>query len=122
MQHGVLGVGWNFNSFENGYEYSAVMAYAMPDGRWAERRLIGRRGLRIALGVLWLLDAGLQAEPEKFTRDYPLGTLAQSVMGAPHWVKHSIYAGIDPFVAHWFWWILASTLIQVAIGVCLISG
>ena len=92
------------------------------DGQWGERRLIGRRGLQIALGILWLVDAGLQAEGEKFARDYPLGTLAQSAMGAPHWVNRSIFAGINPFVAHWAWWNLACTLIQVAIGVSLVSG
>jgi hypothetical protein len=92
------------------------------DGQWVERRLIGRRGLQIALGILWLVDAGLQAEGEKFTRDYPLGTLAQSVMGAPQWVNRSIFAGINPFVAHWACWNLASILIQAAIGVSLVSG
>jgi hypothetical protein len=91
------------------------------EGRWGQRRLLGRRGLRATLGVLWLIDAGLQAEGEKFKHDYPLGTLAQSVMGAPHWVNRSIFAGIHPFVAHWPWWNLASTVLQVAIGLCLIS-
>ncbi|MGH9080791.1 MAG: hypothetical protein ACRDYE_12095 [Acidimicrobiales bacterium] len=91
-------------------------------GDWGARRLLGRRQLRIALGIFWLVDAGLQAEGEKFRRDYPLGTLAQSVMGAPHWLNRTIYAGINPFVAHWAWWNLASTLIQVAIGIGLVTG
>lgn len=99
-----------------------MMGNVTRDGQWGDHRLVGRRGLRIALGFFWLIDAGLQAEGEKFTRDYPLGTLAQSVMGAPHWVNRSIYAGINPFVAHWAWWNLASALLQVAIGVCLVSG
>lgn len=93
-----------------------------PDGQWGEPRLVGRRSLRISLGIFWLIDAGLQAESEKFTRDYPLGTLAQSVMGAPHWVNRSIFAGINPFVAHWAWWNLASSLLQAIIGACLVSG
>jgi hypothetical protein len=92
------------------------------DGQWGEPRLVGRRALRIGVGTFWLIDAGLQAEGEKFTRDYPLGTLAQSVMGAPHWVNRSIFAGINPFVAHWAWWNLAASLLQAAIGVCLVSG
>lgn len=89
---------------------------------WAAKRLVGRRGLRVALGVLWLVDAGLQAEPSKFATSYPLGSLAQSVMGAPGVVNHSIYAGIHPFVSAWPWWNLAGTLIQVLIGVGLITG
>ncbi|MGH9097773.1 MAG: hypothetical protein ACRDWB_10150 [Acidimicrobiales bacterium] len=43
-------------------------------------------------------------------------------MGAPHWVNRSIFAGINPFVAHWAWWNLASSLLQATIGVCLVSG
>jgi len=92
------------------------------DGQWEDRRLVERRGLRFALGIFWLIDAGLQAEGEKFTRDYPLGTLAQSVMGAPHWVNRSVFAGINPFVAHWPWWNLAGSLLQATLGACLVSG
>lgn len=42
---------------------------------------MGRHQLRVVLGVLWLVDAALQAEPSNFARRYPLGELAQSVMG-----------------------------------------
>lgn len=96
----------------------------MPDEHrgWGERRLLGRRGLRIALGVIWLIDAGLQAEGPKFAHNYPLGTLAQSVMGEPAWVSRSIYAALDPFVSHWAWWNLASVLVEAAIGICLVTG
>lgn len=89
---------------------------------WPARRLVSRRGVRIVLGVLWLIDAALQAEPAKFNPDYPLGDLAQAVMGAPAWVNQSVFAGLRPFAAHWPWWNLAATLLQGVIGAALITG
>jgi hypothetical protein len=72
------------------------------------------------LGWFWLLDAALQLEPANFARDYPLGDLAQSVMGAPPWENRLVFAGIRPFVAHWPWWNLAAALLQASIGLGLV--
>ncbi len=85
-------------------------------------RLASRAVVRRALGVLWLIDAGLQAETSKFAPSYPLGGLAQSSMGLPPWAHAAVYAGIDPFVAHWGLWNLAATLLQAVIGVALLSN
>ncbi len=98
-----------------------VTADRTVDGSPA-RRLLSRRGLQRALGVLWLLDALLQLETPNFARDYPLGDLAQSVMGAPAWQNRAVFAGLAPFTAHWPWWNLASALLQGAIGVALLAG
>ncbi len=84
--------------------------------------LVSQRGLQIALGVIWIFEGLLQAEGPKFSRDYPLGTLAQSVMGAPMWVNQSVVAGIHSFVSHWPLSNLGSVLLQVAIGAALVSG
>lgn len=89
--------------------------------QWTSR-LIGRRGLQLALGWLWLLDALLQLEAPNFARDFPLGDLAQSAMGAPGWENRAIFSSISPFVAHWPWWNLASALLQATIGIALITG
>jgi hypothetical protein len=102
-----------------------VLALAIePDRRSvpSARRLIGRRGLQVALGWLWFLDALLQLEAPNFARDFPLGDLAQSVMGAPGWENRAIFSSIGPFVAHWPWWNLASALLQATIGIALIIG
>ncbi|MGH9301371.1 MAG: hypothetical protein ACRD0E_05755 [Acidimicrobiales bacterium] len=72
--------------------------------------------------MLWQIDGVLQAEPSKFSHGYPLNTLAQSVMGAPNWLNSSIFTFIKPFVGHWPWWNLASVLLELAIGACLISA
>ncbi|MHB1535313.1 MAG: hypothetical protein ACYC1D_12050 [Acidimicrobiales bacterium] len=86
------------------------------------RALLSRRGVRIALGVLWIFDGLLQAEPAKFDHGYPLGDLAQSAMGEPTALSHSIVVGIQPFVAHWPWWNLGAVLVEVAVGAALVSG
>lgn len=83
--------------------------------------LLSRRGLQVALGALWVIDGLLQAEPAKFARGYPLGDLAQSAMGQPAAVSHSIFSAITPFVAHWPLWNLAAVLLQLAIGAALVS-
>lgn len=93
-----------------------------PAGRRSADRLLSRRGLQVTLGLLWLLDAAFQAEPANFARDYPLGDLAQSVMGAPSWENQAVFSGIRPFAAHWPWWNLASLLLQAAIGIGLLRG
>jgi hypothetical protein len=76
----------------------------------------------LVLGLLWLLDGLLQLEAPNFARDFPLGDLAQSVMGAPAWENRAIFSGINPFVAHWPSWNLASALLQATIGIALILG
>ena len=48
-------------------------------------RLRDRRGLRQALGVLWLIDAGLQMQPFMWTRQFGSGTIAAAGVGEP-WV------------------------------------
>jgi hypothetical protein len=88
----------------------------------SSRRLISRRGLQVTLGWLWFLDAVLQLEAPNFARDFPLGDLAQSVMGAPRWENRVVFSSISPFVAHWPWWNLASALLQATIGMALILG
>ncbi|MHB1486606.1 MAG: hypothetical protein ACYCZM_03505, partial [Acidimicrobiales bacterium] len=93
-----------------------------PGPVWSTPRWLSRRGIAIGLGILWLVDAALQAEPSKFARSYPLDTLAQSVMGEPGWLNQSIFDGIHPFVPHWPWWNLAAVLVEVVIGVCLLFG
>ena len=85
-------------------------------------RLASRTAVLRVLGVFWLIDAGLQAETSKFAPSYPLGELAQSSMGLPPWAHAAVYAGIDPFVAHWGLWNLAATLLQAVIGISLLSN
>jgi uncharacterized membrane protein len=54
-----------------------------------------RRGLQLALGVIWLLDAALQYQPYMFTRAFPDQRLAPVGPGNPGWVAHPVH-----WVAH----------------------
>jgi len=92
------------------------------EGSRAAHGAMTRRRLAVALGWVWVIDAVLQAEPPNFARSYPLGQLAQSVMGAPPWEHRAIYDLIGPFVTHWPLWNLAAVVVQAAIGVALVSG
>lgn len=50
----------------------------------ADRQSAGlRRGLQVALGLLWLLDAALQYQPYMFTRAFPAMMLAPAAAGQP---------------------------------------
>lgn len=75
-----------------------------------------RRGLRRGLGAYWVVAALAQAEPAKFTPGYPLGELAQSVMGEPGWLRRAIYAVLRPLAPHWPWVDLAAVLVELGIG------
>jgi hypothetical protein len=46
-----------------------------------------RRGIQVALGVLWLLDAALQLQPFMFTADFARQVLAPSGQDQPVWVS-----------------------------------
>jgi hypothetical protein len=84
-------------------------------------RLLSRRTLRRALGVLWLLDALLQAEPSNFAPGYPRADLLQSIMGAPGWERRIVVDLVAPFTSHWPWWNWAVVALQAAIGLALVA-
>jgi hypothetical protein len=46
-----------------------------------------RRGLQVALGVIWLLDAALQYQPAMFTKAFPAQMLVPSAAGQPGFVS-----------------------------------
>jgi hypothetical protein len=81
-----------------------------------------RRRVRVALGLLWLLDAGLQAAPAPFTADWWRTDLAQSVMGQPMPVNHSIFWAVNIIAAHPAVWNSCFVAIQAAFGLALIAG
>lgn len=81
-----------------------------------------RRQARALLGTLWIIDGLLQAQPEMFSRAWPLGQLAKSAMGEPAWVNHSIFAVLGWFAPSWPWWNLAAVALQLGIGTGLLLG
>ncbi|MGH9075914.1 MAG: hypothetical protein ACRDY0_00400 [Acidimicrobiales bacterium] len=81
---------------------------------------LDRRQVRAALGVLWLVDAGLQAQPHFFTAGWWRDELAQSVMGEPQGVNHSIFWAVGVVAAHAAAWNAVFVAVQVAIGAALV--
>jgi hypothetical protein len=77
---------------------------------------VTRRGLEIALGLLWLLDGALQFQPFMFTRDFFEGILGMANMGLPGPVAAANLGIADQLVAHP---VLANAIfatLQVALG------
>ena len=85
-------------------------------------RLLTRRHVRVAVGALWLLDAGLQAQPHLFNAEWWRDDLSQSVMGQPALVARSILSAVGLIAAHPAAWNAAFVAAQAMIGLCLVSG
>lgn len=85
-------------------------------------RLLTRRHVRVAVGALWLLDAGLQAQPHLFNAGWWRDDLSQSVMGQPALVARSILSAVGLIAAHPAAWNAAFVAVQAMIGLCLVSG
>jgi hypothetical protein len=81
-----------------------------------------RRQVRVALGLMWLLDAALQGAPALFTAPWWRTDLAQSVMGQPMAVNHSIFWAVNIIAAHSAAWNSGFIAIQAALGLALITG
>src|SRR4051812_49048131 len=64
----------------------------------ARRRRVTRRGLQVVLGVLWLVDGALQAQPFMFTRGFaaqviaPIGRDQPGVVSGPVHLASTIIA------------------------------
>jgi hypothetical protein len=81
-----------------------------------------RRTVRVPVGVLWLIDAGLQTQPALFGADWWRNDLAQSVMGQPIPINHSIFYVVGIVAAHAAAWNAVFVAIQAALGLALVSG
>ncbi|HEY4020260.1 MAG TPA: hypothetical protein VGM75_16325 [Pseudonocardiaceae bacterium] len=79
-----------------------------------------RRGLEIALGVLWLVDGALQFQPFMFTKDFFAGILGMASMGLPGPVT-TVNLGIgDLLIAHPALFNAIFATLQVALGLGLL--
>ena len=82
---------------------------------------IRRRHLQIALGLLWLLDGALQAQPFMFTRSFATQVIDGAGQGQPgfvsvpvHWV--SIVIGTHPVA-----WNVPFAALQLLLGMGLLA-
>jgi hypothetical protein len=79
-----------------------------------------RRDLQVALGLLWLLDAALQAQPFMFTRGFATQVIAGSAQGQPSFVSEPLHWASTVIAAHPVAWNVPFAVIQLLLGVGLL--
>jgi copper(I)-binding protein len=84
------------------------------------RQRITRRGLQIALGILWLLDGALQLQPFMFGPGFAQQVLAPAADGQPGWVAAGVHWVAGIVGAHPAPWNTVFAVVQLAIGIGLL--
>src|SRR4051812_7494192 len=84
------------------------------------RILITRRGLQVALGLFWLLDGVLQAQPFMFTRAFATQVIAPVGQGQPGFVSGPVHWVSTVIAAHPVAWNVPFAAIQILLGVGLL--
>ncbi len=90
--------------------------------RMSFRLPFSRRHVRLLLGVFWLIAAGLQAQPVAFRSVWWRTSLAQSAMGEPTVIRHSILGAVSIIAAHPVPWNALFVVIQGCLGLALLLG
>jgi hypothetical protein len=88
--------------------------------RLTQRRRVTRRDLRVALGLLWLLDGLLQAQPFMFTGGFATQVIAPVGTGQPGLVSGPVHWAATLIAASPVAWNAAAAGIQLALGVGLL--
>jgi hypothetical protein len=86
----------------------------------AQPAVITRRHLQVALGVLWLIDAALQAQSFMFTRGFATQVIAAAGQGQPSFVSVPVHWASTVVAAHPVAWNLPFVAIQLLLGVGLL--
>jgi hypothetical protein len=85
-----------------------------------QRRHITRRHLQFALGLFWLLDGALQAQPFMFTSDFATQVIAPVGQGQPGFVSGPVHWVSTVIAAHPVAWNVPFAGIQLLLGVGLL--
>ena len=83
----------------------------------AGRLLRWRRNLTWALGLVWLLDAGLQFQPYMFTTDFPNDVIKPVGQGSPSWISSPTHWAGTLMAGHINFWNGLFATVQLAIAV-----
>ncbi len=86
------------------------------------RRAITRRDLQIALGLLWLLDGALQAQPFMFTHGFATQVIAPVGQGQPGFVSGPVHLGLTVIGGQPAAWNALFAAVQVLLGIGLLVG
>jgi hypothetical protein len=86
----------------------------------AVRPAITRRQLQISLGVLWLLDSVLQAQPFMFTSGFAKQVIDSAGQGQPEFVSAPVHWVSTVIAAHPAAWNVPFAAIQLLLGIGLL--
>jgi hypothetical protein len=81
---------------------------------------ITRRHLQVALGLFWLLDGVLQAQPFMFTREFATQVIAPVGEGQPGFVSAPVHLGATLIAANPAVWNVPFAAIQILLGIGLL--
>ncbi len=84
--------------------------------------LLSMKRLRQMLGVLWLIDGLLQLQPQMFTMNMINGVMAPIVQGQPGFIATNLQWIVNVITANLTLINILITVVQVTIGVLLITG
>src|SRR5207302_8242142 len=84
------------------------------------RARITRRGVQIALGLIWLLDGGLQFQPFMLRTSFARDVIAPLAAGQPHFVAGPVQWAASLIAAHPVAWDVPFAAVQVLIGLGLL--
>jgi hypothetical protein len=84
--------------------------------------LISRRFLQQILGILWLLDGLLQLQPSMFTQNFVNGIMLPTIEGQPGPIAAILRMNIQLVSQHIVLANLGILIVQVTVGICLLSG
>jgi hypothetical protein len=88
----------------------------------SRRRPITRRHLQIALGLLWLLDGALQAQPFMFSRGFATQLIAGVGQGQPGVVAGPVHLASTVIATDPVLWNVLAVAVQLLLGVGLLVG
>lgn len=84
------------------------------------RLRITRRGIQIALGLIWLLDGALQFQPYMYSRAFISETIEPMLSMQPAWLAHSINWAGHLAASNLTVWNTLFALVQCSIGIGLL--
>lgn len=74
------------------------------------------------LGILWIVNALLQAQPAMFTTSFVRGVLAPAAIGQPAWISAPMMDGMQLWERAPVLWNMAAVSLELLIGALLLVG
>jgi cytochrome oxidase Cu insertion factor (SCO1/SenC/PrrC family) len=102
-------------------EYVPSIKAVAGRGDHAVPEPVGRRFLRIAFGIVWIIDGVLQAQP-KMAEGMPSQVIQPAAATSPHWVQHLVNWAGTTWSYHPIQAGAATVWIQIGIGALLLAA